>query len=89
MTIYRKLHDHVEIRSMTDEFGRVFHKRYPYPGIPHYDIIPGAFFVTAKDEKTVTDFLKNIKSHTSESGQKRLKFQTGVVMRQICRLGVF
>lgn len=43
---------------MTDEFGRVIHKPYHYAGIPHHDVIPGAFFVAPKDEEKVTDFFE-------------------------------
>lgn len=61
MTIYRKLHDRTEIRVSKDEFGRAFHKPYPYPGTPHRDVIPGAFFVSARDEKSITDFFDKFK----------------------------
>ncbi len=61
MTIYRRLHGFTEIRSMRDEFGRGIHKPYRYSGIPHRDIIPGAFFVAARDEKKVTEFFEKYK----------------------------
>ncbi len=61
MTIYRKLHGFTSIGVSKDEFGRVFHKSYSYPGIPHRDIIPGAFFVSARDEKEITEFFERFK----------------------------
>lgn len=37
--LHRALHGRREIRTSTDDFGRVVHKMFEYPGIPHRDII--------------------------------------------------
>ena len=55
-TIYRKLHGYTGIRIKKTDFGRVEHKPYSYPGIPHQDIIKGVFFVAAKDAGKITEF---------------------------------
>ena len=56
MSLHRALHGRREIRVSKDEFWRVKHKTFEYPGIPHRDIIPGAFFVSARDENDITEF---------------------------------
>ncbi len=40
---------------MTDEFGRVFHKKYEYPGIPHRRITQQVFVTTRKDARAVEE----------------------------------
>lgn len=61
MTIYRKLHGYTVIRIKKTEFGGTVHKPYSYPGTPHRDVIPGTFFVAARDEKRITDFFDKFK----------------------------
>lgn len=61
ITIYRGLHGYTVIRIKKTETGGTVHKPYRYPGTPHQDVIPGAFFVAAKDEKKVTDFFERFK----------------------------
>lgn len=60
-TIYRKLHGSKEIRTAANEFGRAVHKTFEYPGTPHRDLILGAFFVSARDEKGITGFFEKYK----------------------------
>lgn len=45
MRLHRALHGRREIRVTKDKFGRVIHKTFEYPGIPHQDIIPGVIAV--------------------------------------------
>ena len=41
MRLHRVLHGRREVRTSTNEFGRVIHKTFEYPGILHRDLIPG------------------------------------------------
>lgn len=54
--IYRKLHGWTDIRIKKTEFGETFEGKYIYKGVCHYDIIPGAFFVSKIDAQAITDF---------------------------------
>lgn len=61
ITIHRKLHGLTAIRVKKTETGGTVHKPYSYPGVPHRDVIPGAFFVSVRDEKEITGFFEKYK----------------------------
>lgn len=55
MKLHRALHGRREVRITKDEFGRVVHKTFEYPGIPHRDIIPGVIAVEPLHEGRVVE----------------------------------
>lgn len=58
MKLHRILHGQRAVRTTKDKFGHVFHKTFEYPGIPHFDVIPG---VIAVERKNITHIEKNFK----------------------------
>lgn len=58
MALHRALHGRRDIGTSTDDFGRVIHKTYEYPGIPHQDIIPGVIAVEPQHARRVVEVFK-------------------------------
>ena len=58
ITVHRALHGRREVRTTKDEFGRVVHKTFEYPGTPHRDIIPGVIAVEPRHERRVVEVFK-------------------------------
>lgn len=55
VALHWALHGQCAIRTSADEFGRVVHKTYEYPGIPHFDVIPGVIAVEPRHERRVVE----------------------------------
>lgn len=74
-TIIDNLRGFSEVRTTKDKFGRVFHKTYSYPGIPHHSLAPGIILVEKKSVLQIENLFTRCNVPHAQARVNLIKFR--------------